>query len=132
MSVDDWWSSDDRKAPKKKNEVWMSSGVNNIRCNNNVSIHVKIFWYSRLEHFCGTGSERKRPFGSPVALAALLFLTSLMAAKDMATQQQAVSVKSVSFICKEGEGISWDSAFCTLNMLTRYLLFLSLRYSIGF
>jgi hypothetical protein len=51
----------------------------------------------RFEHLVGTGSVKKRPLGSPVDLA-WLFLTSLIAARQKAMQQHAVSENSVSFI----------------------------------
>jgi hypothetical protein len=51
----------------------------------------------RFEHLAGTGSVRNLPFGSPFPLA-WLFLTSLIAAKQKAMQQHAVSENSVSFI----------------------------------
>lgn len=89
-----------------------------VKCGWMSTIVSILLQYLRLEHFCGTGSVRNRPFGSPVAEAlAWLFLTSLIAANVIATQQQAVSVKSVSFICKRGK-ITVDF-FWQLNWVCR-------------
>lgn len=64
-----------------------------------VSRLIKIMFNLRFAHFCGTGSDKKRPFGSPVLL---VFLTSLIAgfgeARHTMRQQHTVSEKSVSFI----------------------------------